>query len=369
MPEESRGEAPRAPRESPQTPPAPPSAPLLERRARLRRRFRATLCAFGLLAPTAALGLLELAARARPELSSYTVFRVHPEMGIFHPVPNQRLVDYSNPAYPHWVVTDAEGFRVVRAAPSPRDAPPLGVLALGDSFTFGFAVSGEFTYPQALQRLLETEVAARRRVAVVNGGNVWQTIDQERAIYDHLNRKRAFDYVVLGYCAHNDIPEQATISVRKQSPLASPLFAFAATHSALVRAASKGRFTAFGIPAARAAVAAGDQRVRENWRWYERRYEERFTALLDAVRARGQRFAVLCFYPPGGRDARPARFIRELCRRLGVDFLPLKLEPAHYLRFDPHLSPLGNAYVARTVAEWVQAEERTRPSATRAAPH
>ncbi len=84
--------------------------------------------------------------------------------------------------------------------PAPADPSLFRIAALGDSFTFGFGVAEEETYPAVLERILNGSSSARdRRFEVLNLGVVgYNTID-EAVVLEHRALPLDPRVVLLGY--------------------------------------------------------------------------------------------------------------------------------------------------------------------------
>jgi lysophospholipase L1-like esterase len=95
------------------------------------------------------------------------------------------------------VRTNAFGMRDVERT---KEKPPgvVRVAALGDSFTFGFGVESEATWPAVLERLLN-EGAPARRVEVLNFGAGGYSTQDEAVVLRRRALEFAPDVVVLGY--------------------------------------------------------------------------------------------------------------------------------------------------------------------------
>lgn len=102
--------------------------------------------------------------------------------------------------------TNADGFR----------SPPVGprlpgvarVLALGDSYTFGWAVAEEEAYPRVVERVLNDEMALRAEV--INAAVIGYGTDQEARLLAETAPRYRPDVVVLGY-GMNDAEPQLTV--------------------------------------------------------------------------------------------------------------------------------------------------------------
>lgn len=91
--------------------------------------------------------------------------------------------------------------------PYEKPANTYRILALGDSWTFGFRMNEPDAYPRQLERILQTDAAARgdtRRIEVINSGVVGYSTDQEAAYLSVEGWKYQPDLVLLNYYPVND---------------------------------------------------------------------------------------------------------------------------------------------------------------------
>ena len=91
--------------------------------------------------------------------------------------------------------------------PYEKPANTYRILALGDSWTFGFRMNEPDAYPRQLERLLQADAAARgdtRKIEVINAGVVGYSTDQEAAYLAVEGWKYQPDLVLLNYYPVND---------------------------------------------------------------------------------------------------------------------------------------------------------------------
>ncbi len=88
-----------------------------------------------------------------------------------------------------------------------KPAGTFRILALGDSWTFGFRMNEPDAYPRQLERLLNASAAARgdtRQIDVINAGVVGYSTDQEAAYLATEGWKYSPDLVLVNYYPVND---------------------------------------------------------------------------------------------------------------------------------------------------------------------
>ncbi|GFK92979.1 hypothetical protein NNJEOMEG_00807 [Fundidesulfovibrio magnetotacticus] len=83
--------------------------------------------------------------------------------------PHLRVVDRTVPALPYRVTANNQGSRGLADYSSSKPEGVLRVLCLGDSFTYGYGVDDEHTYPELLRRELERRYPGQK-FEVVNAG-------------------------------------------------------------------------------------------------------------------------------------------------------------------------------------------------------
>jgi lysophospholipase L1-like esterase len=84
--------------------------------------------------------------------------------------------------------------------PAPADSSLYRVAAVGDSFTFGFGVPEEETYPSVLSSILNRSQAARkRRFEVLNLGVVGYNTQDEAAVVERKALPLEPRMVIIGY--------------------------------------------------------------------------------------------------------------------------------------------------------------------------
>jgi hypothetical protein len=279
-------------------------------------------------------------------------------------VPDQQGFTISEPA-----TINSLGFRgpdldEAAAALGPR------VLALGDSFTFGFGVSDDEAYPRRLERLLAERLPERTPEVVNLGAQGYATYHE----IDLLRRRGLAlrpDAVLLAIY-HNDLEvrppgdyratyEEAFTRERASIRHRMPLL-YAAFHKSALFTLASNVYHARRMGSARDAMQEASAGSRADAVWDTMRDE--LTSLRDLAGRHG--FVPLVFTIPARfelfSDAQDPRYPAEiyaLCDSLGLPVAHLRepfLAAAEsgvdlYLAWDHHLSADGNLILAERVAD------------------
>lgn len=107
-------------------------------------------------------------------------------------VPNRDKLHYGVPVH-----INSYGLRDDESR-APYDDSLLRIAVLGDSYTFGFGVSGEYTYPNVLERLLD-EVVGEHRFEVLNFGVGGYSTRDEALVLRHRVLEWNPALIVVGY--------------------------------------------------------------------------------------------------------------------------------------------------------------------------
>ena len=276
------------------------------------------------------LGGTEVALRAQGYGAIPSVW-FDPEVGTrFHPGQTREILAAGG-VYMHSAEINDLGFRGHEPDPALDGDAGLRVVCLGDSFTFGWGVEDDETYPVRLEAAL---AAARERAGagpaeVLNVGlpgyNTWQ----EHRLYEKLVRSMAPDVVVLGWYL-NDLDPLSFGVTGTLAPLDHPLAGTALLDywvRKLRKRYPKFEFEGFDQAAAQELKPFYDQNrplVEHNSGHPEaRRYVERnlndLGALLDDVVADGA-LPVLVIFPSVGQvDALKAARAEKTADELAAD--------------------------------------------------
>lgn len=96
-----------------------------------------------------------------------------------------------------WIRTNNFGMRDTEPVPIEDDSV-FRIVVLGDSFTFGFRVAGEETYPSVLEERLN-QGAAEKRFDVLNLGVSGYNTQDEALVLEHKALAWQPDLVIVGY--------------------------------------------------------------------------------------------------------------------------------------------------------------------------
>lgn len=327
-----------------------------------------------LLVAAAAIALAEGAARAwlgsrGPEAQPAAIHEeVHSEydplLGWIN-LANARVEDVYGPG-----TTYTTNSRRLRATREYTRATPDGVfrvLCLGDSFTMGFGVDDDETFPAQLD--------AREGLEAINMGLGGFGIDQDYLWYTRDGVELDCDLLLFSVIA--DDFRRALVD-EFQPGVPKPRFDLVDEELVLrntpVPRGSDARPSWFERLVQRSAVvqafrsAPRATRPGPGARGFEALAERLFRELADLSRERGQRFAIV-FLPTIGQLQRGepplAAWLRELCAEAGIDFHdvtpafdPVPEDELGELFTQGHYSARGNALVAESLAGFI--DERYR---------
>lgn len=281
---------------------------------------------------------------------------------------------------------DSEGYRAPRWAP-PHPSDALAIACVGDSFTFGWAVGDDESWPARLQQELDGALGAGRARVRNFGVPGWNTVNEERQ-YPLDVRPWRPALVVIGFCL-NDLQPEDRAPRFAQSPLLGMLRGtalraafeqhveprlpwpwFEATPEPPLLTALRREYG----PREREIVAAPDGVGEPYWR----RVDEALGRLVAAVRADGAN-AVLAVFPGNqqvemlrhagvpadgsfGAVGRPQQHLAAVAAELRLpllDLLPafvaLPEEPFH-ARDPGHPSAAAYALAAREIHRFLRSE-------------
>ena len=277
-----------------------------------------------------------------------------PDLYVDDPVVGKRMrPGWSGDEFQAPVTINSKGLRNPEI-PYEKPAGTYRILALGDSWTFGFRMNEPDAYPRQMERLLAQSAAARgdkRRVEVINAGVVGYSTDQEAAYLRSEGWKYSPDLVVVNFYPVNDTHNklyqyQKRASLRALHPLLLELYEFP-QHLYLrsflkgARRTLKQKFGALRVKAASKVGVEdkGGRALAENdwtgdYRPGARGWEAVRTALQDiAAGAREHRVPVLVVLLPDAQDIARYRdryhpkiepLVTAAVREAGLDFFDLE---------------------------------------------
>ncbi len=110
--------------------------------------------------------------------------------------------------YKFEIQTNSQGLRD-REFTIPKPSNVFRIVALGDSFTFGWAVSGEQSYPKQLEKLLNEKLSSETglKYEVVNTGVFLYGPIQYDSILRNQSMKYQPDLVIMGLFPMNDVED------------------------------------------------------------------------------------------------------------------------------------------------------------------
>ena len=272
------------------------------------------------------------------------------------------------------IVINSHGLRDVER---PWAKPPgvKRILVLGDSFTFGMKVEAKYSYPKALERMLNAR-GGGERYDVINAGVVAYSLCQERKWLEIKGWRYQPDFVIVGFFGDDPHCQGEESGERFKVPRAyrtftriSALYNFLKNSYNIVNA----RYLERIRPAWTGGLEARSRFLERNG--FTHIKEEEWAAVADDLRAikagadqRGAGFLVVVI-PDAGQVGfpklqAPTRRLMAICREAGISCLdatprveaaPRPLELYLY-PLDAHLSPAGHAFLARVIAERLAAE-------------
>lgn len=121
--------------------------------------------------------------------------------------PNTKVVDTVKREYPFKVTTNSEGMRSLRDFDRKKPLNTIRILCLGDSFTYGWGVDDEYTYPEYLYQILKRQ-HPDINFEVLNTGVPYYNIFDEIDYYEEKGHKLNADIVIAQFY-NNDIQDMS----------------------------------------------------------------------------------------------------------------------------------------------------------------
>jgi lysophospholipase L1-like esterase len=243
--------------------------------------------------------------------------------------------------------------RGLRNPETPYEKPPgtYRILALGDSWTFGFRMEEEEAWPRVLGRILNERLGARRlapRVEVINAGVIGYSTYQEAAYFRVEGQRYSPDLVIVAFYPVNDAEDKSSRyeryrRLREIHPLALELYTL--PHKLYLRQFWKGARRELKRRAAEVRLAVASRLGLE---------DARAVATLEGDWTHR--------YRPGHQGWALAQVglldIGETAREIGsaglVVLLPDVLDLARYEdRYHPRVEPLVRGAVRAAGLDWL----------------
>lgn len=112
--------------------------------------------------------------------------------------------------YSHGAMIQTNSWGMRDDEPRPKDENSLHrIIVLGDSFTFGFGVPGEYTYPNVLEKLLKKGISSEQFEVLNLAVGGYSTRD-EALVLKYKGITWNPDLVIIGYCLND--PEIEAVS-------------------------------------------------------------------------------------------------------------------------------------------------------------
>lgn len=119
---------------------------------------------------------------------------------------SNKLIHPANGEPAFHMTTNSLGLRSAHEVSFQLPGKTRRVLALGDSYTFGFGVEGDETYPAFLEKLLNSGPANQYTFQVINAGFADGTAPDSEYLYlRETGVKFSPSVVTLGFCVVNDL--------------------------------------------------------------------------------------------------------------------------------------------------------------------
>jgi lysophospholipase L1-like esterase len=117
--------------------------------------------------------------------------------------PNLRVINQIPERYPAAFTTNSQGLRSLREIREEKEPGVIRILCLGDSYTMGWGVPDESTYPEQLGAALSKRYPGKR-FEVINAGFLFSNVLDHIDYFREKGRRFTPDLVVEQFC-YNDI--------------------------------------------------------------------------------------------------------------------------------------------------------------------
>ncbi len=364
--------------------------------------MRVRQIAFRIFVPVVTIMVMLLLAELVLRLPAFAAFMDYEPTMLGGPLaylPNQQTRHRLGNEFDIEIRINSRGFRDTEYVPA---AQSRTALALGDSFTEGWGVDLDKTWPKQLEARLSSGYEH-----VYDAGRSGTNPKNYAAVYDKFFvADESIDLVVVGVCMSNDIIEESTPSEReiRKPTLFGKLKFFALKHSVLANIVHRSMrynpqleqfMASIGLTKAQRIKLdfLGDEANRRRWS-----YSAEFIASFgERVKASGRRFVVILI--PTKEQVLDG-YIEALMERTGdrpadidvfgyrdylvkvlteknvevLDLTPFLDHPAkgttadYYFHADGHWNAAGHALAAEKLAELVRGSRPTTEIAAGAAP-
>ncbi|MBI5816537.1 MAG: hypothetical protein HZB29_13100 [Nitrospinae bacterium] len=324
-----------------------------------------------------------------------------PLIGDLPPKTDQYSID--NPERPYRITSNNIGARKSRNIQIPKPANLYRIFCVGDSFTFGPYLSGDDTYPELLELMLNDDKAAEVKYETVNLGMNGYYLNQEADLIMNGSKAAAPDLVIL-QLLDNDVPGYANAHqyqfprIKHETGRLRRIYSFLARNVAVVRILRESVFQYIvwregavinqtGTKGGKGADQGGniaspdaqydkfiesswfDKRRSEELADYKKQNEHDFENLVKFTRANKIRLLAVLFPTQRtigwhrSKNDPVGAYYEELTRKYNVEFVDLnshfaKEEDAKYYFLWPwngHPGLRGNEYIARILADKIAA--------------
>lgn len=117
--------------------------------------------------------------------------------------PNMKVVDQVTKLHPYTFTTNSQGLRSLREITKEKEQKTIRILCLGDSYTMGWGVNDEDTYPELLYQKLKRKYPSAK-FEVINAGFLFSNVLDHIDYFREKGRLLKPDIVIEQYC-YNDI--------------------------------------------------------------------------------------------------------------------------------------------------------------------
>lgn len=157
-------------------------------------------------------GVLRL-AKVTPTTEIHAVYR--PDL-IGDYEPNLRAQNSFFIDRPYTFTTNSQGVRSLRELSLKKPPDTLRILCLGDSFTMGWGVNDEFTYPEQLFQVIKDK-HPDLQVEVINVGGIWSNILDQIDYFREKGRQLEPDLVISQFFPNDIYHEMAREVVSREA--------------------------------------------------------------------------------------------------------------------------------------------------------